>query len=246
MPGVQLRELLPPEGSLSSWVPWSPGGTVLKEWPNNVGWRHMGMGRTLPHSWGSLEMTGEGSSSGELSALNMKTAWLAGEACGPAQLLSSHAGLLKFRWANTGKGYWLNKMSPKSGGNSKYCYSHKQVTYVYPATPCHLSPLLENNRVRPLHRKHTCTEPFPSVIKNQKICSSLYFLDQPWSGDSTSDRMIQLWQEHHKGTYLSMGPSVWCHPPSPQMLMRLPRYWKCYRELHSRIHISNGMKEGPE
>lgn len=108
------------------WVPECPGvlgRSVLKEWPNNVGWTYMSMSRVLHHSRGWLELIGDGP---------------------------------RYRWANAGERYQLNKMKPKSEGNSVYCHYHKQANYWYPATPCPLSPLLEHNKASPFHRKHTC------------------------------------------------------------------------------------------
>lgn len=146
----------PDDRSTTLGAPVCPGalqGTVLEEWPNNVGWTHFGNGQvTAP-----LAGLTRGRQVRFLSTGRRKC-WRQPSQRGrdPAQLLGPQAGLLKFRWAGASKSYQLNKMKLNSGGNSKYCHHPKQDICSYADTPYPLSLLLENNKASPLHRKHTC------------------------------------------------------------------------------------------
>lgn len=81
-------------------------------------------------------------------------------------------------------------------------------------------------------RKHT----HHRANSHWKHSSSISWIG--WLGDRINDRIIQLWQEHHKGTHLSLGPSVHCHSVSSQTLNSLAQYWEGPRQKECHLLIS--------
>lgn len=140
-------------------------------------------------------------------------------------------GSLKFRWTHRGERYELNKMKP----NREVIQNIVTITsrsLIH--TLCPLSPSYKIIKLVPFTESTHIPKPFPPDLESLE---TLIFplLGSAWFGDSRHDRIIQLWQKYHKGTHLSVGPSVCCHPPSPQTLKRILCYSKCYKpkELHS-------------
>lgn len=147
-------------------------------------------------------------------------------------------GSLKFRWTHIEERYKLNKMKPnREVIQNIVTISSRSLIH----TLCPLSPSYKIIKLVPFTESTHIPKPLPPDLESLE---TLIFplLGSAWFGDSRHDRIIQLWQKYHKGTHLSVGPSVCCHPPSPQTLKRI----LCYSSVTSRRSYTHPHSRGDE